>query len=406
MNDPSLLNKLIRRTMLGILLFPGTFVWYKTKKDWFAAISNGNGFLYPIRDNINEIITYERKNKIIHRLFIAIPLRIARKILFFGCKRAFLFFLGRKEKFKRISPTVIDLVPGLLENNDEARSRVLNMLRSLSKEKISISGNVHYLFGEERSFVDQRTVLIAHWDPEHIVDPYVIYQCRHFKSLGFKVVLTSSQKPYRFDTDTCSEWLDAFIYRTCDGYDFTSWKAAFDICPSLYSCHEVILTNDSYFSPIGSFAPIHKEMDRLECDFWGLVHCNLIRPHLQSYYLVLRKSVLCHDAFRTFLSWVSLSNDRDNAISYETSFSLWLSLHNLKPAAFVPIPENSLLNYTFEYWNNLISEGVPILKREFFLKKEYNAKIENWKSICMNKGYPVELICKYIKRVTENPSQE
>ena len=139
-------------------------------------------------------------------------------------------------------------------------------------------------------------------------------------------------------------------------------------------------------------------MNEIPCDFWGLVGCNLIRPHLQSYYLVLHQSVLQHQSLKDFFDRIALSKDRDVAILYETSFSLWLAVHHFYPAAFVPVSTDFSLNYTFEYWKELIHTGVPILKREFFLKKEYHHKILQWRTECSHKGDPVKLIDDYLER--------
>ena len=398
MKNCLLLIKIVREGILGICLFPATFVFYQTWKDWFDAFGTGKNFILPIQDNIHELITQECKRNTIHRLLVGLPLRFARRGLLFGCRRAFLSGVGLKHQFKHFPPAQVDLVPGLLQNTTEARQQAHKLIKKFSEKKISISEYAHCFFGEGSFFKGERVAVIAHWDPDNFVDPYVIHQCQHFRSLGFKVLLTSSAKPERFDVQSCSDWLDAFVFRTCGGYDFTSWKAALEVFPSLYSAREVILTNDSYFSPIGSFETVHRKMMEVPCDFWGLVRCNQIRPHLQSYYLVLKKQVVMHPAFKNFFDRVSLSGDRDNAVFYETSFSLWLSLHHFHPAAYIPIPMDSQLNYTFEFWEEIIKSGIPILKREFFIRKNYQHRIKNWKSVCTDKNYPTDLIEKYLER--------
>lgn len=396
MNQRLLLTKIIQEGIIRVCLFPATFVFYQSWKSWFEALGAGKNFLLPIQDNIHELITLERGKNILHRLLVALPLRFARRVLLFGWLRAFLFGFVFKHTFRALPPAQVDLVPGLLENTQQAHQRALQFLKAFPEKKFSISGEALCFLGEGHSFEGERAAIIAHWDPDGIVDHYVIHQCRHFRTLGFKVLLTSAARPSALENTP--DWLDAFVYRTCNGYDFTSWKAAFEVFPSLYSARELILTNDSYFSPIGSFKAVHREMERIPCDFWGLVRCNLIRPHLQSYYLFLKEQVVKSPAFREFFDRVSLSGDRDNAISYETSFSLWLSLHQFRPASYIPVPEDSQLNYTFEFWEELIKLGVPILKREFFLKKEYRYRIHNWKSVCEKQGYPIHLIENYLKR--------
>ena len=59
---------------------------------------------------------------------------------------------------------------------------------------------------------------------------------------------------------------------------------------------------------------------------------------------------------------------------------------------------DSQLNYTFEFWEEIIKSGIPILKREFFIRKNYQHRIKNWKSVCTDKNYPTDLIEKYLER--------
>lgn len=398
MNNCPFVKKIFRVCVLSICLFPATFFFYKTWKEWFTAILRGREFFYIIEDNINEIINDIRKQSYGCRFFVGLPLRLARKILLSGCFRAVSSSLGFKPRFKRLSPGVIELIPGLLQDRPQARQQAFRLLKAFPQKKVSITGKAHCILGKDISFEGRKVVVIAHWDPDRVIDHYVIYQCRHFKTLGFDILLTSAGRPEHLDAVACRDFVDAIVYRSCDGYDFTSWKAAFELFPSLYRSRELVLTNDSYFAPIGSFASVHSVMNEIPCDFWGLVGCNLIRPHLQSYYLVLHQSVLQHQSLKDFFDRIALSKDRDVAILYETSFSLWLAVHHFYPAAFVPVSTDFSLNYTFEYWKELIHTGVPILKREFFLKKEYHHKILQWRTECSHKGYPVKLIEDYLER--------
>lgn len=397
MSANSSLHKKLRAIILNFFLLPGTFIYYGTFKIWYTEVLTNKYFLLPIKNNIDTIINVVQKRHWFCRFCVGIPMRIAKKIIRLGCLNTLFSIFIFKQRFRHLSPSQVELIPGLLKGKKSAKEKALKLLNDFPTEKISISGEAYCLVDDGTSFVGKKLVLIAHWDPDKIIDPYVAYQCQHFKNQGFCVLLTSASTLSNIPSDW-KKFVNAIVYRTCDGYDFTSWKAAFELYPTLYQCSEVVLTNDSYFGPIGSFIPVHKKMDKIHCDFWGLVRCNLCRPHLQSYYLDLHDNVLKHQAFQEFIARVPLSQSREIAISFETSFALWLELHHFQPGAFIPVRPKSQINYTIEYWKELIHEGVPVLKREFFCRKDYYEKIKNWKKECSIKGYPTELIENYIKR--------
>ena len=121
---------------------------------------------------------------------------------------------------------------------------------------------------------------------------------RHLKQLGKKIILCSAAPLAALPQET--DIFDAIVCRTCAGYDFTSWKAAFEAFPSLYEAAEVTLCNDSVFAPIGSYAPVYQTMASIPCDFWGMSFSHEIMPHMQSFHLVLRKKALQHTAFKHF----------------------------------------------------------------------------------------------------------
>lgn len=299
------------------------------------------------------------------------------------------------------------VLPGLVEGNADARTKAKSMLYVDIADTTSIQGQYCCLYGAEKIFTGEPCVVVAHWDPQNVVDPYVEYQCRHFKSLGWKVVLVSAA-PLQTDEvlERKAEWADAIIYRTCSGYDFTSWKAALDCFPSLYDSQFMVLTNDSYFGPIGDFAPVHEAMAKVDCDFWGMTANHDLAPHLQSYYIVLRAKALQHSALKFFFAAVSLSGCRKNAIMYEVSFTLWLAMHGLHAAVYCAAEEkqHAPVNLTLYHWHALIEKGVPLLKREKFRPTRHNPRPEGWNKTVLSKGYPPMRIAQYFWRIGEDIS--
>lgn len=297
-----------------------------------------------------------------------------------------------------LPPAPIELITGLKEKHPRALRKAHKLIGNLLHTTVSIQGEYVCIHGQKEDFSNTTTAILAHWDPHSIADPYVINMCRHFKSLGWKVILASANKIQGIEENP--DWADAILYRRCYGYDFTSWKAALDCFSSLWNCNEIILCNDSVFAPIGSYAPMHEKMQNISCDFWGITESRDLRPHLQSFHLVFRRAALQHYALKQFFNAVQMSDDRIMAIDYETTLSIWLALHGLCPAAFAPLIPNApfYFNAITYQWAQLIEAGVPLLKRELLINTHLMNKNE-WNSISKMKKYDVTIIENYLSRV-------
>ncbi len=294
------------------------------------------------------------------------------------------------------------MVEGLCQNTPEAVAKARRMLPIPIQGSISIEGQCACHCGETCDFTNQPTVVVAHWDPQCIVDAYVVHMCQHFKALGWKVIL-SSARPLQPSPELAywKEWVDAIVFRTCAGYDFTSWKAALSCFPSLLKSSFLVLCNDSFFGPIGSFAPVHARMDALVCDFWGMSASQERVPHLQSFYMVFQKKTLQHTAFTTFFNAVPLSSNYAEANAYELSLSLWLGIHGLKAGAYQQSVQTqpSMHNLSIFFWKTLMNNGVPLIKRLLFNKRKLNGLLGDWNISLAVQGYPLSLITKYFWRI-------
>lgn len=98
-----------------------------------------------------------------------------------------------------------------------------------------------------------------------------------------------------------------------------------------------ILMNDTFCIVKDSFELIFKEMNSINVDFWGLSHWNpgysevtmsILPKHLQSYFLVINKSILESSSFLSFWNNLSVPQSYAEAImNFEVSFTEYF--HNL-----------------------------------------------------------------------------
>ena len=293
----------------------------------------------------------------------------------------------------------VELLPGLPGGDAKARRTARACLRDMPGHPVSVYESTKILRGQGTDFTGKKVALLAHWDPQGQLDPYVVHYLRHLKELGWYTVLASASPPDLALHE--SPEVDALVHRSCKGYDFTSWKAALERMPSLLNARELVLTNDSIFAPVGSLAPVHAVMDAVACDFWGMVESHEVQPHLQSYYMVFRPKVLEHKAFKVFWDGVTASPRRVDAIRFELTLSLWLALHGLTPGAFVTVAARPLhvLNPAHDAWRELIGNGAPFIKRDLLQINRDCADLSDWAEVVGLRGYPVEFVANYLGRL-------
>jgi lipopolysaccharide biosynthesis protein len=255
------------------------------------------------------------------------------------------------------------------------------------------------LFNNIQEYTEKRFALMAHWDPQKVIDPYVIHYATSLKRLGYSVILCSDGKVVKDNWP--NEAIDAIVCRRNDGYDFSSWKAALTAFPGLFEAKEILLTNDSVFGPIGDLNPVYDSMSQVECDFWGLIECLIKRPHLQSFFMVLYQKVITNRAFHEFFDSIGSSGKRNDSIQYETSFTQWLISNDLIGATRFPASiYNHPIGSDHLYSSSFLQSGqFPFIKRKMIIDNPYAKRIYDLPDILKSQKYPTELITNYAKRL-------
>ena len=258
----------------------------------------------------------------------------------------------------------------------------------------------------------RRYAVLAHWDPQGVLDPYVLYLARAIQELGYAVILVSDS----LDAATGEDVFAAELRRTSPGYDFASWRVAFEQYAFLFEADEVLLLNDSIFGPLWPLGPVHKRMDALSCDWWGLSESEDPFLHMQSYYLVFRSTVLRSSLFRDFWQAVGSETDHDTVVmKYEEGLSH--QLHNgvfrcgayVSPEQFVNVRPAKRRPYTplYMYWRTLLRRfRFPVIKRDILLARHPWNHTRGWRKELARTEYPVALIDAYFRRIGVNSCSE
>jgi len=297
----------------------------------------------------------------------------------------------------KLRPGPLALIPGLLTGERNALALCDSYLADMP-QKASLLGTAAIVDRHPGPLTGKRVALVAHWDPDGRLDPYVRCYVAHLQSLGFVTIL-ATDRPLNLSADGAQGLPEGIVRRSCPGYDFTSWKAAFEALPEMYEAEELLLTNDSVFAPVGSLAPLLAAMKDVPCDFWGLAESLEYKPHLPSYFISLGHSAVASPALREFFARVDTNPALRHAVGHEVNFSLWLARHGLVPGVALPYDAHAIPeSLTHLAWLPLLEAGLPLIKRKLLADNPLSQDLRQAPDVLRGRGYPVELIQSYFER--------
>lgn len=235
------------------------------------------------------------------------------------------------------------------------------------------------------------------------------------RSQGFVVVIVdTSDRLSAIDIDS-----DLIIHRRNVGWDFASWMSTLAMFPWLIEdSQQLLLINDSNVGPLAPLTSIFERGRALDADIWGLTDSWDIAHHLQSYFLFFESSALRSGHLAEFVHAFTFPSVKERIIgSGEIGLSQFMSKRGLRLEALFPysrlaetfvksfpqrierlleLPEtriqaqqsllsdNDELNFlldtmerirtsapvnpTHYFWDILLVEGFPFIKRDLLMK--------------------------------------
>ena len=222
----------------------------------------------------------------------------------------------------------------------------------------------------------KRLAIYAHYDAQREVKRYVTYYLAKLAEVSERVDFVSTAGLPSVELDKTRTHCERALTRPNVGYDFGMWKRVLDELP-LDEWDEVVLTNSSVFGPVFPLRQMFDAMADADCDFWGATDNYEMGWHLQSYFLVFRRSALASEAFARFWASMLLYEDKDQVIrSYELGLSTYLVEAGLRGRAYLPAatlfpawPLDLLIKYkrrnpTTYHPVRLLRRGLPFIKTE------------------------------------------
>jgi len=150
----------------------------------------------------------------------------------------------------------------------------------------------------------RRAIVMAHFDTSGGFAPHVCHALSAYRDVADHLVVASNSA--RRLPASLTTIVDGFLPRANVGYDFGAWRDGLATIRT-GDFDEVLCVNDSVFGPLANIAPTLTDPRIAEADLWGMVLSdqNARRdaprvPHLQSWFLGLRRRLLESDAFHAF----------------------------------------------------------------------------------------------------------
>lgn len=281
-----------------------------------------------------------------------------------------------------------------------------------------------------------RALILAHHDRDGVVDDHVVQSLRAYRVVVDHLVVVSTSA--RALPDSVAPLVDRFISRPNEGYDFCSWRAGLEVLGGTSAFDELLCVNDSVYGPLFDLGRTLADSRLADAEFGGM--CLSIqdpaggsapRTHVQSWFLIFRRPVLEHVAFRDFWEGVvPLDRKCDIVERYEIGLSEQLvaagfrmgALYDQRkhgPATLAEMlphlswrspgrsfrhlrkARRAMHNPSELHWRRLLEAGVPFAKVSLFLPNHYGLdRAVILRGLAAQTSYDCRLIERHLHRLT------
>jgi len=270
--------------------------------------------------------------------------------------------------------------------------------------------------------------LFAHYDPDGIIDPYVIEYLRALGEAGLECYLITNVRDAS-ELAKVSDLIVLALLKNEAGRDFGSWYLALTtLGPAAFDNYEYLfLVNDSVYFPVADPRPLFSEMSARKFNFWGISDSREFGVyHVQSFFMAFDKPArdLLLRKFMKHYDYAPYLKKGSQIREFELGFARDAMEAGLSVGAFCSIDDirelilrDSILapgrhqvrgletiNPTQDLWDLLVvCFGCPALKIELFRNNPKRAKVWHWKAVVDEKYLPVSMIQNHRVRTKPRP---
>lgn len=274
----------------------------------------------------------------------------------------------------------------------------------------------------------KRMGLFVFFDRDNIVDDYVLYMLDEISKELDGMVIISNSNLSKKEKQKFDKYCFKYLQRENKGLDAGALCEYFRNNDDYKDYDEIVYFNDTFFAPLYPFKEVFDEMDKRDCDFWGLAtgekeqnSYNSIKElyypkHIQTFFMVFRSDVFNSDAFHKY--WEKYDYDNMNTFidvvsKHELIFTKYLVDNGFKYDYYIKsklVSEDYHKNFNhfaFSAANQIIDEKAIFIKRknfsfpsEFMLYMKADSDLKkSYEYIQNHTNYDTRLIWKNILRL-------
>lgn len=258
----------------------------------------------------------------------------------------------------------------------------------------------------------KRLLIFFFYDKDGVVDRYIPYMLNDMKQNVKDILFVSNGKINDKSKPIVEKITKNILERENKGLDAWAYKEALESVgwENLKLYDEIILMNHTIMGPIYPFKDMFDTMNQKDLDFWGLtkfhevsydpfgiIECGYIPEHIQSHFIVVRKSILNSNEFQKYWDDLPEINSYEESIAFhEAKFTKHFEELGFSWEVYVDTDDlKDFTHYPFMYDTvNLIkNKRCPVFKRRSFFH-DYNDILNN----CVGETH--YLLMEYLKNHT------
>ncbi len=219
-------------------------------------------------------------------------------------------------------------------------------------------------------YMKHRLFLLAGYNAHGLIDESLIFYIQALAACG-DVVLCMDSDCSAAELQRVAPYVLHATAQRHGEYDFGSYKRAYMYAADaniLKNYEFVYMVNDSVYGPLMDIEPSLRRMEALNRDAFGLVYNpTASRPHIQSWFIGMRKNVFLSPWYDEFMRAITRQPDKGSiTYLYEQGFTEMLRAHRVKFACLYNCPGRSVYNNVAA----LFRRGMPFMKKVAFSRAD------------------------------------
>ena len=195
----------------------------------------------------------------------------------------------------------------------------------------------------------RRICIFSFYDQQGIVDDYVVFLLQKFGDFAESIIFYSNGPLSRDSEVKLKGIVDDVVLRPNVGFDVMAYKEGLERIgfnrDGLYD--EVLMVNHTCYGPVFPFSELFGEMEKRECDFWGVsAHAEMtpnpltgvgtLPYHLNANFIAVRAGMLGSRSFRQYWDGISAAPSYEEAImSHEARFTEYFTQIGYKGSCYL-----------------------------------------------------------------------